>query len=426
MKLIDQVGSACRNMGRRKMRSFLASLGVLVGTVTIVLLMSLASGVRLHINRQFETIGLDRLTVYPSGKAPFGGRGPFSQPKKAVQEKKIITPADLARWKDWPGVMKIAPQISLPGSVYIEVWWEDKMQAVRMGDRMMRPGPPGMFSTAPEAVAGTLELSDQGSIVLSQGTAKALGIAADQMEDMLGKYLEVVLSTSRGESQSFFLQVQGVSSENNTTIAVSVSDCIAMKSWWFNTDNLLQKEGYDSVAIRSKNVTQTRALTARFRDEGFDVQSLDMVVDAANRIVTAVTVMLVMIGGVALLVASIGIANTMIMAVFERTREIGVLKALGASNSDIRRLFMLEAGFIGLLGGVMGLLIGWAAGSALNQGILWYFRHREMPIRDDFFVLTPLLALGVTLFAAFIGVTAGLLPAHRASSLDPLEALRHE
>jgi ABC-type antimicrobial peptide transport system permease subunit len=426
MKLIDQVSSACRNMGRRKMRSFLTSLGVLVGTVTIVLLMSLASGVRLHINRQFETIGLDRLTVYPTGKAPFGGRGPFAQPIKAGREKKIITPADLASWKNWPGVVKAKPEISLPGSVGLEVSWEGKVQSVRMGERQRRPGPPGMFSTTPDAVAGTLELSDQGSIVLSQGTARALGIADNQMADMLGKYVEVVLRTSRGETQSFILQVQGISSENNTTIGASVSDCIAMKSWWLNTPNLLESEGYDSVTIRSTDVTQARSLIARFREEGFDVQSLDMVVDAANRIVTAVTVMLVMIGSVALLVASIGIANTMIMAVYERTREIGVLKALGASSGDIRRLFMIEAGFIGLLGGVMGLLVGWATGSALNQGILWYFRYREMLIRDDFFVVTPLLALGVTIFAAFIGVMAGLLPSHRAAKLDPLEALRHE
>jgi putative ABC transport system permease protein len=295
-----------------------------------------------------------------------------------------------------------------------------------MGDRMMRPGPPGMFSAVPEAVAGTLELSEKGSIVLSQGTARAMGVAADKMDDMLGKYMGVVLSTSRGESQSFFLLVGGISSENNTSIDVSVSDRIAMKSWWLNTDKLLESDGYDSVAIRSTNVPQAKALIARFREEGFDVQSLDMVVDAANRIVTAVTVMLVMLGSVALFVASIGIANTMIMAVFERTREIGILKALGASSGDIRRLFMIEAGFIGLLGGVMGLLLGWAMGSLLNKGVLWYFSHRQMPIKDDFFIVTPLLALCVILFAALIGVMAGLFPSHRAASLDPLEALRHE
>ena len=118
-----------------------------------------------------------------------------------------------------------------------------------------------------------------------------------------------------------------------------------------------------------------------------------------------------------------GIANTMVMAVYERTCEIGILKAMGASRTDIRRLFMIEAGFIGLAGGVIGLLLGWGLGVVLNQGIVWYMQHRDLPM---LFVVTPLLALGVTLFATGIGIVAGLLPAHRAASLDPLAALRHE
>jgi putative ABC transport system permease protein len=425
MRLSDQVRTAFCNLGRRKMRFFLASLGVLVGTVTIVLLMSLASGVRLNINRQFESIGLDRLLIFPSGRSPFGGRGPLSPPSKSGIGK-IIAPADLARWKGWTGVAKITPEVRLPGSVGLELRWKDKVQSVRMGERGPRPGPPGMVSAAPEPLAGTLDLPDQGAMVLSQGTTNALGIASDELAGLLGQSMEVVLRTSRGETQSFTLHVQGISSENNTSIQVPVSDCIAMKSWWFNNPNLLESEGYDSVTVQSTDVSQAKALIPRFREEGFQVQSLDMFLEIANRIVIAVTVMLVMIGGVALVVASIGIANTMIMAVYERTREIGILKALGASGGDIRRLFMIEAGFIGLAGGVVGLLVGWALGVMLNQGIVWYMRYRELPVRDAFFVVTPLLALGVTVFAAFIGIAAGVLPAHRASSLDPLEALRHE
>jgi len=142
--------------------------------------------------------------------------------------------------------------------------------------------------------------------------------------------------------------------------------------------------------------------------------------------VVAITFLLGLIASVALFVASIGIANTMVMAVYERTREVGILKALGASRTDIRRLFMIEAGLIGLAGGVIGLVLGWGAGLVLNQGIGWYMKFRDLPIRDAFFVMTPTLAVGVTLFAAGIGVLAGLLPAHRAATLDPLIALRHE
>jgi putative ABC transport system permease protein len=114
------------------------------------------------------------------------------------------------------------------------------------------------------------------------------------------------------------------------------------------------------------------------------------------------------------------------MAIYERTREIGILKAMGASRREIRQMFMMEAGFIGLIGGVFGLLLGWLLGLGLNQVIQVYMKYKEMPLRGNFFVVTLSLAVGVILFATFTGLVAGLLPAQRAAKLDPLEALRHE
>jgi putative ABC transport system permease protein len=180
------------------------------------------------------------------------------------------------------------------------------------------------------------------------------------------------------------------------------------------------------VSIRAVDVSRASELTDQLKGDGFQVQSLEIVVQVANRIVTAITVMFTMIGSIALLVATIGIANTMVMAIYERTREIGILKAMGASRGEIRQMFMLEAGFIGLVGGVFGLLLGWLLGLGLNQAIQIYMKYRELPVRGHFFVVTPMLALGVILFATFIGLVAGLLPAQRAAKLDPLEALRHE
>jgi putative ABC transport system permease protein len=116
----------------------------------------------------------------------------------------------------------------------------------------------------------------------------------------------------------------------------------------------------------------------------------------------------------------------MIMSIYERTREIGTLKAIGASRGDIRLMFMLEAGLIGFIGGIAGLISGWALGRLLNRVILWYIEREQLPIRGDFFVVTPWLALYALLFATLIGIVAGLYPANRAARLDPLLALRHE
>jgi putative ABC transport system permease protein len=422
MNLSDQFTTAFSNLGRRKLRVFLASLGVVVGTVTIVLLVSLASGIRRQINRQFQSIGLDRVMVLPAGT----WRG--FDPGGTSTRRKPITAADIDRWKSWPGVAKVSPEIDLPMSVNLELRWRTNTQPVRMGNGMPRPGPGQAMwgGGSPATLAGTLELPDQGGVVISEGAARALNIASNEWVRAVGNTIDAVLRTPRGETQSFSLRIQGISSDRGSSIRASSQDCLAMRSWWFNSTNLLQEQGFDSVDIRATDVTRAKALIPRLRQEGFQVQSLDQFMEVANRIVLAITVFLVLIASVALVVASIGIANTMVMAVYERTREIGILKALGASGAEIRRLFMIEAGFIGMVGGVAGLLLGWVLGLVLNQGILWYMQYRDLPVRDAFFVTTPFVALGVTLFAAGIGVLAGLLPAHRAAALDPLTALRHE
>ncbi len=424
MTLPDQIRTAVSNVGRRKMRSALASLGVVVGTLTIVIMVSLAAGVRQQINHQFALLGLDRLTVDPPG----GRRGGYDSGEfdafGVSPRKKLITAQDVSRWKQLPGITQVSPEVNLPGSVGLILKWNGTNQAVRMSDAGgMRSA---FFQAPPEALAGSLDLSAAGGIILSRATAQAFGYSTNDLAEVIGQDVETILRTSRGEMQSYHLRIQGISQERGRLIQVSIDDRIAMKNWWFNTTNALEREGYDSVSIRTVDVTRASALTKQIKDEGFSVQSLEIVVEVANRIVTAITVMFTLIGSIALLVATIGIANTMVMAIYERTREIGILKAMGASRGEIRQMFMLEAGFIGLIGGVIGLLLGWLAGLGLDAVIPVYLRHRDLPVRGDFFVVSLTLAVSVILFATFIGLVAGLLPAHRAAKLDPLQALRHE
>jgi putative ABC transport system permease protein len=420
MTIRDQIQTALSNVGRRKLRSVLASLGVVVGTVTIVLMVSLAAGVRRQINHQFESLGLDRLTVY-SGS---GRRGDFN-PFAFLNRKKIITAQDVKQWKALPGVVKVIPEVNLPGSVGLELNLNGTNQPVRMSGGDFRPGAVA-FQELPQAVAGSLELSETGGIILSQGAVRVAEISSNNFAGVIGQSVEAILRTSRGETQSFRLRVQGISQERSSVIQVSLADRIAMKSWWFNATNILERDGYDSVTIRAVDVSRANSLTTQLQSDGFQVQSLEIFVTVANRILTVVTMMFTLIGSIALLVATIGIANTMVMAIYERTREIGILKAMGASRGEIRQMFMLEAGFIGMIGGVVGLAIGWVLGLGLNQAIEIYSRIRELPLHGQFFHVTPFLAAGAIAFATFIGLVAGSLPAQRAAKLDPLQALRHE
>jgi putative ABC transport system permease protein len=130
-------------------------------------------------------------------------------------------------------------------------------------------------------------------------------------------------------------------------------------------------------------------------------------------------------GSLALAVASIGIVNTLVMAILERRREIGIMKALGASDVEIKKLFFAEAGVMGLMGGAAGVALGWIIGRAINLGTNIYLTRLNFPPEQIWFVPSWLVA-GAIVFAVLVSLVSGLYPASRAARLDPVQALRYE
>jgi ABC-type antimicrobial peptide transport system permease subunit len=428
MTFRDKVSISFSNLGRRKVRTALTSVGVVVGILTVVTMVSLVNGVQHQVNAQFEKIGLDRVLVKPKTSdsesglgGPFGGFDPFGTSERT----QLITDAEIKRWKGWPEVKQAVPEIDIPGSVASGLTLDGKTVPVRIaGESGPRRGP---FAESKDALYGTLELPDgPGSVIVSRGTLRRLKIPKEGFAKVLGRSVNIVLASPRGERQNYALKVVGITDDGSRQIQVSTPDRISMKGWWFNNKNILKTEGYDSVALRTADVSQSKIVVDRLRKEKWDVQSIDAILDVANKIFSVITVMLAMASSIALMVACIGIVNTMIMSIYERTREIGTLKAMGASRSDIRHLFMMEAGFIGLIGGSVGLICSWLLGRGLNGVAAFFARQRGLPMPENLFIITPILALQALAFALFIGVVAGLYPANRAAGLDPLKALRHE
>jgi putative ABC transport system permease protein len=411
----DLFNTAWSNLGRRKIRTILTSAGVVVGILTIVTMVSLGVGVQQEIQRQFAVLGLENVFVRPR----VAESGFFTQFSGQLEREQPITPELVARWEALPGVEGVTPLIDLDDVATV--------LAVNGSTRPVEVGGPDLFVNPflrpSTALAGTLELPPgAGYVIVNTG---ALRGSADP-QGLIGSQVEVVLRSPRGEQTSFPLTVVGVSSREQSSIQVNVEDLAAMKAWWFNNPELLATQGYDFAVVRAKSLNDASALVPQFRREGFRVQSLEIVLDTANRAFAVINIMLASVGGLALLVAFIGIVNTMLMAIFERTREIGTLKAIGASRGDIGLLFTIEAGLIGLIGSAVGLLGGWALGKLLNRVIRWYIEREQIPIDADFFVLPWWLAVAALAFGALVGIVAGLYPAARAARLDPLVALRHE
>jgi putative ABC transport system permease protein len=182
---------------------------------------------------------------------------------------------------------------------------------------------------------------------------------------------------------------------------------------------------YSSVNVRVKNPGQIRDVEAVVKKMGFNTFSILDATRSLQQFFAVLDVFLGIFGSLALAVASIGIVNTLVMAILERRREIGIMKAIGASDGDVKKLFFAEAGAMGILGGIVGVILGWAIGQVINLGTNIYLKRQSLP-PEHFWAVPWWLVAFALVFAFAVSLISGLYPAGRAARLDPVQALRYE
>jgi putative ABC transport system permease protein len=427
MTFKDLVKTSFGNLGRHKVRTILSAIGVTVGILTIVTMLSLGVGVQQEIIQVFHSAGLETVTIRPvtEERTAFNQ---FTEPKRTV----IITSDLVEEMRARDDVVEVSPHVFTPRSMSVSLKIGEEMTKISVGRSYMGVSEP--FTPPPELIAGE-ELTDgtQGDVVVDTSALESLGYEGQAaFDDLIGKQVELVLQAPRGDTETFAFRLAGVTKTNigvdgpYFSAQLNADDVLALKGWWYNDSDILENEGYDVLVIKAVSLNDATQIVAQLQERGFEVESLEAMLDMVNKAMVILQTMLSSVGGLALLVASIGIANTMVMSVYERTREIGILKAVGASPGDIRLLFMAEASLIGLLGGVVGTIGGWLLGIGLNEAILAYLAWKEISMTGTFFAITGWLVALALVFATLIGLLAGLYPAARAARLDPLEALRYE
>ena len=182
---------------------------------------------------------------------------------------------------------------------------------------------------------------------------------------------------------------------------------------------------YTSVTVKVSRPDATQPVAERITALGYSTISLADALQGIRWVFIILNSILGLIGSIALIVSSLGIVNTMVMSILERTREIGIMKAVGASDGDIRRIFLVEASVIGLMGGASGLFLGWLIGRAINLGANLYIESQGGP-SVTLFSLPWWLITGALLFSIAVSIVAGSYPANRAARLEPMSALRHD
>jgi len=421
----DLVRTAWDNLWRRPVRNILTASGVLIGIVTLVAMVSFGVGVQEEVNRNFEALGLENVFVSPTFPEEDDAFDPFG----IAEPEKPLTPEIVAVFRELLEVQTVTPVLNLPSNMEISLSYEDVAVPVRLsGEFGHSPRGPGM-PAPPEMLAGvSLGEGDTEGLTLIEGLADQLLEDTDlEYEDLVSQTVTLTIRLPRGEMKEFTSRIAGVESGRGSNhIVLGLVERTEIKAWWYGRPDTLQTDGYDMLVVRAVDQLAVPAVLETAESMELEAQSLGTILELANRVLAIIQALLGSVGGLALLVATLGVANTMMMAIYERTREIGVLKSLGATNREVRRMFTADAMLLGISGGFVGVVFGTLLGRLVDWLGHLYLESEGVIGIGQMSVVPSWLAIGALVFASFIGVLGGLYPAARAARLDPVVALKHE
>lgn len=472
MRWSDLLRMSLSSLKRRKLRTFLTVLGVIIGTASIVVMISLGLGLQQSMYEEVaQSGGTTSLTV--TGKDSGGGSYSFSSDSEEKEASKYITDDTIKSLQQLDHVKSADPVLNISAVVLkgkyegnIDLYGMTK-EALERKNMKLEPG-----GTLPDPKSGQLDLVF-GNQVLTNFSEKSTGIGywdtgeypdIDLMKDQMFLILDTDTYYNSQDNSNFGdTDTSGDTSGGTTTdqpktakkYVVHGSGVIAGGTDSYNVDSYsvfcdltvlksyLQKEFrgraipgqpttasgkpykmfvYTQANVQADDMENVDELANEIRALGYNVSTNAELIDSMKSQFAMVQAVLGGIGAVSLLVAAIGIANTMMMSIYERTKEIGVMKVIGCSLKNIRQMFLIEAGFIGFLGGVAGNLM-----SALISGVINMFVSGDsMGFSGNISYIPIWLVLLSMAFAVLVGMLAGYFPAVRAMKLSPLAAIRNE
>ena len=401
--LKDYFNFALSTLSHRKLRSWLTMIGIFIGIAAVVALISLVQGFKLAINKEFERIGTDKLIILP--KSGFGAPG-----TNAVVE---LTEDDLKVVKKVPGI---------------------------------------------ENTAGFIFANAKAEFQDNIGFFFIIGLPSGKEGDLISELqnLEVKEGRFLRDNDKFFAMLgSNVIEKELLGRNLRARDKIKINGKEFTVVGILEKTGdpgwdgsisipedtlrvvfnepdkLDEIIAKVANVENINIIAEkiksdlrRFRnvkrdEEDFDVQTPEQLLGSFGDIINIVQSVLIGIAFISLIVGGIGIANTMYTAVVERTKEIGIMKSIGAQNKDILLIFLIESGLLGAIGGLIGVILGFGLSNAVEI-IAKNFLGTNLI--EAYFSYS--LFFGALLFSFFVGALFGLMPARQAALLQPVDALR--
>jgi putative ABC transport system permease protein len=453
----DTLRLALRNLRQARLRTVLTTLGVSIGVGALACMLSFGVGIQDQILGQFIKSGVfDSITVFSDtpgfARIPSRDMQRLANPKakasfsseKEAKPRPPLDDAALERINSLKKVKEVYQNLRLPLEVkygsFSEFTAAVAVPASAKGEGVFQRISYGDFfpNETDDVCMLSLELARRilgvapkdligKEVTLAYATTGALahptqllgGVNLQQMEKQFR--IVGIIEREPGPNMGFalFSSVMLPMRKAQEMGASDVSNSIAL------LQQFSKKRSYTSVTVKVRKPQDVEEVETAIKDMGFQAFSLNDALKGAKKAFILIDVMLSLIGSIALTVASLGIVNTMVMSILERTREIGIMKAIGGSDGDIRRIFLVEASVIGLAGGILGTILGWVVGRAINFGANIYIRSQG-GTSANVFSLPWWLILGGIGFSIAISLMAGSYPASRAAKLDPIQALRHD
>ena len=441
MKFFDLLRLVTGNLTRRKARVALTAIGVVIGTAAVVILVSLAIGLQQSANEQLYGIGdLTQIQVSPSygGEGvvvgPGGGGGGFTP----SEDIKLLTNSVLEEFRAIPGVESVIPREYLMSGALM------KYQKLESYINIIGIGTDDVADLGDEAEQGSTELG-RGRIVIGVTVPQGFydpnirpGQEPPSPPELFDQQVQMVVikydANGNEIRKNVALRVTGVlketRGESDWTVYMPLEQVKLLNEWSQNRRINYNKEGYSMVIVKVSDVDRVIEIADQITAMGYQAFTPQSFLEGINNFFIVLQIIFGGVGAIALLVAAIGIANTMAMSILERTKEIGLMKAVGATNRDVLAIFLGEAAGIGFLGGLGGVIVGWLVSQGINVLALVYLANQageQGGALPSVAVVTPIwLPIFALTFSTLVGMFSGLYPALRAATMIPVLALKYE
>ena len=422
---------ALKIIARRKLRTFLTSLGIMIAVMLMTFILFGMSDLKTAVVSEFSSRFAPE-DLYVSGRDAlmFGGMTTAPSKQDTAKEEVIVTDEVKGEIENIEGVISVEPIFTI-NNVDIYLDGDTTSYPLKFIGGSDLPGNDKMYN----GFFGDEDVLGDGEIFVSDFV---VGFFETNDQDILGK--EIIVKSSSSSSflsvasksmidKEFHFIISGVTKSGNDAFFINSNESLEMLvslGGFNNTDDYLDTVGYNQLLVITEEGKTTDVENHLTDELGLSVISTDTLLGFLDTLTSGLTIALIIFGGISALVASIGIINTMIMSIYEQTKEIGIIKAMGASNSQVLVIFLIQSAVIGFIGGVLGLSITFLIMKVADPFIVKVLSDEGFTTLQTFFNFQPLNALYITLGSILIGILAGLYPARKASIIDPIEALRHD